>query len=58
MPWKMVTMRGANVTLNEAVEEMKKEGEDRRLVSKSEAEHRDEIDEILGVIDNIDKRYG
>ena len=28
MPWKMVTRRGANVTLKEAVEEMKKEGEE------------------------------
>ena len=29
--------------------------EDRRLVSKFEAKHRDEIDEILGLIDCIDK---
>ena len=27
MPWKMVTRRGANVTLKEAVEEINKEGE-------------------------------
>ena len=26
MPWKMVTRRGANMTLKEAVEEIKKEG--------------------------------
>ena len=57
MPWKMVTRRGANVTLKEAAEEMKKEGEERRLVPEFEVEHRDEIDEILGVIDYIDKGY-
>ena len=57
MPWKMVTRCGANVTLKEAVEEIGKEREDRRLVSKFEAEHRDEIDEILGLIDYIDKGY-
>ena len=57
MPWNMVTRRGANVTLKEAVEEIKKEGEERRLVSEFEAEHRDEILEILGVIDYIDKGY-
>ena len=55
MPWKMVTRYGANVTLKEAVEEIKARKEDRRLVSKFEAEHRDEIFEILGVIDYIDK---
>ena len=56
MPWKMVSTRcGANVTLKEAVEEIKKEGEERRLVSEFEAEHRDEILEILGVIDYINK---
>ena len=57
MPWKMVTRRGANVTLKEAVEEIKKKREERRLVSEFEAEHRDEILEILGVIDYIDKGY-
>ena len=57
IPWKMVTRRGANVTLKEAVEEIKKEGEEKRLFSKFESEHRDEIDEILGVIDYIDKEY-
>ena len=57
MPWKLVTRHGANMTLKEAVEEMKKEGEDKRLVSKFEAEHRDEIDEILGAIDYIDIGY-
>ena len=41
--WKMVTRCGANVTLKEAVEEIKKEGEERRLVSEFEAKHRDEI---------------
>ena len=55
MPWKMVTRHGANMSLKEAVEEIKKHEEDRRLVSKFEAEHRDEIDEILGLIDYIDK---
>ena len=40
------------------VEEIKKEGEEeRRLVSELEAEHRDEILEILGLIDYIDKGY-
>ena len=57
MPWKMVTRYGKNMTLKEAVEEIKKEGEERRLVSKFEAEHRDEILEILGLIDYIDKGY-
>ena len=57
MPWKMVTRRGANVTLKEAVEEIEKEGEERRLVFEFEIKHRDEIDEILGVIDYIDKGY-
>ena len=55
MPWKMVTRHGTNVTLKEAVEEIKKREEDRKLVSKFEAEHRDEIDETLGLIDCIDK---
>ena len=57
IPWKMVTRYGTNVTLKEAVEEMKEEGEERRLVSKFEAEHKDEISEILGVIAYIDKGY-
>ena len=57
MPWKMVTTFGANVTLKEAVEEIGKEGEERRLVFEFETKHRDEIDEILGVIDHIDKGY-
>ena len=48
MSWKMVTRSGVNVTLEEAVEEIKKEGENRKLVSKFEAEHRD---------DYIDKGY-
>ena len=55
MPWKMATMCGANVTLKEAVEEIKNKGEERRLVFEFETKHRDEIDEILGVIDYIDK---
>ena len=57
MPWKMVTRRGANVTLKEAVEEIKKEGEERRLVFEFETKHRDEVSEILGLIDYIDKGY-
>ena len=57
MPWKMVTRHGGNVTLKKAVEEIKRREEDRKLVSKFEAKHRDEIDEILGVIDYIDKGY-
>ena len=55
MPWKMVTRYGTNVTLKEAVEEIKAHEENRKLVSKFEAKHRDEIDEILGLIDCIDK---
>ena len=43
------------MTLKEAVEEIKAREDDRKLVSKSEAKHRDEIDEILGLIDCIDK---
>ena len=57
MPWKMVTRRGANVTLKAAVEEIEKEGEERRLVSEFETKHGDEISEILGLIDYIDKGY-
>ena len=57
MPWKMVTRYGKNMTLKEAVKEIEKEGEERRLVSKFEAKHRDEIDKILGLIDYIDKGY-
>ena len=45
------------MTLIEAVEEIKAREEDRRLVSKFEAEYKDEIDEILGLIDHIDKGY-
>ena len=57
MPWKMVIRRGANVILKEAVEEIKKEGEERRFVSEFKTKHRDEIDEILGLIDYVDKGY-
>ena len=55
IPWKMVTRCGANMTLKEVVEEIKAREEDRKLVFRFEAEHRDEIDEILGLIDCIDK---
>ena len=41
----------------EAVEEIKAHEEERKLVSKFEAKHRDEILEILGLIDHIDKWY-
>ena len=34
--------------------QIKAHGEERKLVSKFEAEHRDEILEILGLIDHID----
>ena len=57
MPWKLVTRYGPNLTLEEVVEEIKAYEEDWRLVSKVEAKHRDEISEILGVIDYIDKGY-
>ena len=55
MPWKMVTRHATNMTLKEAVEEVKARKEERKLVSKFEAKHRDEILEILGLIDHIDK---
>ena len=55
--WKMVTRYDKNVTLKEPAEEIKKEGEERWLVSKFEAEHRDDILEILGLIGYIDKGY-
>ena len=57
MPWKMVTRCGANMTLEEAVEEIRAREEDRKLVSRFEAEHRDEISEILGLSDYTDKWY-
>ena len=57
MPWKMVTRHGTNMTLKKAVEEIKAGEEERKLVSKFEAKHRDEIDKILGLIDCIDKWY-
>ena len=57
MPWKMVTRHSKSVTLDKAVEEIKKHEEDRKLVSRFEAEHRDEISEILGVIDYVDRGY-
>ena len=57
MPWKMVTRYGKNMTLKEVVEEIRVCEEERRLVSKFEAKHRDEISEILGLIDHIDKWY-
>ena len=57
MLWKMVTRCGINVSIEEAVEEIEKEGEERRLVSEVETKHRDEISEILGLIDHIDKGY-
>ena len=57
MPWKMVTRHSKNLILKEVAEEIKACEEDRRLVSKFETEHRDEISEILGLIDYIDKGY-
>ena len=57
MLWKIVTRYGTNVTLKEAVEEIKARKEDRRFVSKFQTELRDEIFEILGVIDYIDEGY-
>ena len=57
MPWKMVIRHGKNMTIKEVVEEIKACEEDRRLVSKFEARHRDEILEILGLIDYIDEGY-
>ena len=57
MPWKMVARHGTNMTLKEAVEEIKALEEERKSVSKFEAKHRDEIDKMLGLIDYIDKWY-
>ena len=57
MPWKMVTRHGTDMTLKEAVEEIKAREEERILVSRLEAKHRDEIDKKLGFIDCIDKWY-
>ena len=57
MLWKMVTRYGTNMTLEEAVEEIKEREEDTKLVCRFEAEHRDEIFEILGLIDYIDEGY-
>ena len=57
MLWKMVTRYGKNMALKEVVEEIKAHKEERKLVSKFEAEHRDEILEILGLIDHINKWY-
>ena len=57
MPLKMVTTCGANVTLKEAVEEIKKEGKERRLVFEFETKNLDEIDEIVRLIDYIDIGY-
>ena len=57
MPWKMVARYSKNMTLKEAVEEIEKQREERKLVSKFEAKHRDEILEILGLIDYIDIGY-
>ena len=57
MPWKMVTRYCKNMSLKEVVEEIKAHEEERKLVSKFGAERRDEILEILGLIDCIDKWY-
>ena len=57
MPWKMVTRYGKNMALKEVVEEIKAHEEERKLVSRFEVEHKDEISEILGLIDHIDKWY-
>ena len=58
MPWKMVTKGGVNMSLQEAVEGIKKDEKERKLVSEFEAEHVDEINELQGVIDCMkDERY-
>ena len=52
MPWNMVSTRcGANMTLKEAAELIKKREEERTLVCEFEAKHNDEIIELLNVID-------
>ena len=53
----MVTRGGANVTLEEVVGGIKKCEEERRLVSKFENEHIDEINEILETIECVDEEY-
>ena len=58
MPWNMVNARCcANMTLKEAAELIKKREEEReeerKLISKFENEHRDEINEILRLIEFI-----
>ena len=57
MLWEMVTRSGANVTLKEAIEEIKKCNEERRLVSKFKNEHSDKINEILGSTEFVDESY-
>ena len=57
MPWKMVSRGGANMRLVNVVKEIKKREEERRLVSKFENEHRDEINEIFGLIKFVDESY-
>ena len=57
MQWKIVTRHSTNMTRKEVVEEIKARKEERKLVSKFEIEHGDEIDEILGLIDCIDQGY-
>ena len=62
MPSNVVnTICGANMTLKEAAELIKKREEEReeerRLASKFENEHRDKINEILGLIEFIDEKY-
>ena len=49
MPWKMVNRGGASMTLEEVVEGIGRCDEERKLVSKFESEHRDEINEKLWV---------
>ena len=51
-PWNMVNTRcGANRTLKETAELIKKREEERRLVCEFEAKVNDEIIELLNVID-------
>ena len=50
MPWNVVTRDDVNMTL----EEIKKREEERRLASEFEDKHKDEINELQGIIDYIE----
>ena len=57
MPWNIVTRNGRNITLKEVAKKIEAQRreieEERRLVSKFEAEHSDEIDNIFELIEHL-----